>query len=108
MTEDNSPISVRYHGLDFMRAAMMLMGILLHVGVMYMAMPYGDDAAGIVADARDPYRDIEGYSMTAQRIAWAVHIFRMPAFMLLAGFFGAMMFQKRGAFSFLKIASVES
>tara|TARA_Y100000766_G_C18873255_1_gene589436 strand:- start:169 stop:1431 length:1263 start_codon:yes stop_codon:yes gene_type:complete len=102
MTKDSSPISVRYHGLDFMRAAMMLMGILLHVGVMYMAMPYGDDAAGIVADARDPYRDIEGYSMTAQRIAWAVHIFRMPAFMLLAGFFGAMMFQKRGAFSFLK------
>lgn len=48
-----------------MRAAMMMMGILLHAGVMYMAMPYGDDVAGIVADARDPYRDIEGYSMAA-------------------------------------------
>lgn len=102
MSEGNSSISVRYHGLDFMRAAMMMMGILLHAGVMYMAMPYGDDVAGIVADARDPYRDIEGYSMAAQRIAWSIHIFRMPAFMLLAGFFGAMMFQKRGAVSFLK------
>lgn len=41
-----------------MRAAMMMMGILLHAGVMYMAMPYGDDVAGIVADATDPYRNI--------------------------------------------------
>lgn len=58
MSEVNSPIYVRYHGLDFMRAAMMMMGILLHAGVMYMAMPYGDDVAGIVADATDPYRNI--------------------------------------------------
>ena len=50
MSEGNSSISVRYHGLDFMRAAMMMMGILLHAGVMYMAMPYGDDVASISAD----------------------------------------------------------
>ena len=49
MSEGNSSISVRYHGLDFMRAAMM-MGILLHAGVMYMTMPYGDDVASISAD----------------------------------------------------------
>ena len=102
METSTAPSSNRYHGLDFMRAAMMLMGILLHAGVMYMAMPFGEDSLGIIADARDPYRDMESYSTTAQRIVMSIHFFRMPAFMLLAGFFGAMMFQKRGATSFLK------
>ena len=102
MTAANMPISTRYHGLDFMRAGMMLMGILLHAGVMYMPLPYGHDSAAIIADPLDPYRDISGYSGVVQRIVMTIHFFRMPAFMLLAGFFGALVFQKRGPATFLK------
>ena len=94
MTAANMPIATRYHGLDFMRAGMMLMGILLHAGVMYMPLPYGHDSAAIIADPLDPYRDISGYSGVVQRIVMTIHFFRMPAFMLLAGFFGALVFQK--------------
>ena len=90
MTAANMPISTRYHGLDFMRAGMMLMGILLHAGVMYMPLPYGHDSAAIIADPLDPYRDISGYSGVVQKIVMMIHFFRMPAFMLLAGFFGAL------------------
>jgi glucan biosynthesis protein C len=79
---------------------MMLMGVLLHSGVMYMPMPYGADVSGVLADATDPYRDISGYSVAVQRIVITIHIFRMPAFMLLAGFFGSMLIQKRGDASF--------
>ena len=70
----------RYHGLDFLRAAMMLMGIILHVGVCYMPFPYGDDAAAILADFKNPYRDIESYSMSSQRLVLFINFFRMPAF----------------------------
>ena len=53
----------RYHGLDFVRGLMMLMGILLHAGVMYLPMPYGQDPMAILDDPRDPYRDIDGLSL---------------------------------------------
>ena len=91
----------RYHGLDFLRAAMMLMGIILHVGVCYMPFPYGDDAAAILADFKNPYRDIESYSMSSQRLVLFIHFFRMPAFMLLAGFFAALLTARRGSLNFL-------
>ena len=80
----------------------MLMGILLHAGVMYLPMPYGQDPMAILDDPRDPYRDIDGYSATVQRIVFTIHFFRMPAFMLLAGFFGAMILKRRGEGHFLK------
>ena len=78
---------MRYHGLDFLRAAMMLLGIALHSGVMYMPYPHEDDAVLILADSLNPFRDIGSYSMVAQRSVFLIHYFRMPAFMLLAGFF---------------------
>ena len=87
---------MRYHGLDFLRAAMMLLGIALHAGVMYMPHPHGNDAALILAEIRDPFRDIGGYSMVVQRSVFLIHFFRMPAFMLLAGFFAALLANNRG------------
>ena len=65
----------RYHGLDFLRAAMMLMGIILHVGVIYMPFPYGDDAAAIMADFKNPYRDIESFSNLSWRLVLFIHFF---------------------------------
>ena len=94
--------SARYHGLDFLRASMMLMGVLLHAGVMYMPLPYGESVEGVLSDPRDPYRDIGAYTGVAQRTVLVVHLFRMPAFMLLAGFFASLLVQRRGGREFLK------
>jgi peptidoglycan/LPS O-acetylase OafA/YrhL len=93
---------VRYHGLDFLRAFMMILGVVLHVGVMYMPEPYGNDIASILNDPKDPYRDIGAYSITIQRIVFVIHYFRMPAFMLLAGFFAALLLNKRGVKELIK------
>jgi len=87
---------MRYHGLDFLRAAMMLLGIALHAGVMYMAYPHENDAVLILEDSLNPFRDIGSYSMMAQRSVFLIHFFRMPAFMLLAGFFAALLVENRG------------
>jgi glucan biosynthesis protein C len=87
---------MRYHGLDFLRAAMMLLGIALHAGVMYMPYPHENDAVLILADSLNPFRDIGSYSMMAQRSVFLIHFFRMPAFMLLAGFFAALLVKNRG------------
>ena len=93
---------MRYHGLDLLRAAMMFLGVVLHVGVMYMPFPDEMDILTIAEEQRDPFRDVGGYNMTAQRIVWVIHFFRMPAFMLLAGFFAALLMEKRGARHLIK------
>ena len=87
---------MRYHGLDFLRAAMMLLGIAIHAGVMYMPYPHENNAALILEDSLNPFRDIGSYSMVAQRSVFLIHYFRMPAFMLLAGFFAALLVKNRG------------
>lgn len=75
---------------------MMLLGIALHAGVMYMPYPHENDPVLILADPLNPFRDIESYSMVAQRSVFLIHFFRMPAFMLLAGFFAALIVKNRG------------
>ncbi len=75
---------------------MMFLGVVLHVGVMYMPFPDEMDILTIAEEQRDPFRDVGGYNMTAQRIVWVIHFFRMPAFMLLAGFFAALLMEKKG------------
>ena len=92
----------RYHGLDFLRAFMMILGIVLHVGVMYMPEPYGNDIVSILDDPKDPYRDIGAYSITIQRLVFVIHYFRIPAFMLLAGFFASLVLNKRGVKQLIK------
>ena len=87
---------MRYHGLDFLRAAMMLLGIAIHAGVMYMPYPHENNAALILTDRLNPFRDIGSYSIVAQRSVFLIHYFRMPAFMLLAGFFAALLVKNRG------------
>jgi len=93
---------MRYHGLDFLRAAMMLLGIVIHAGVLYMPYPHENDTVSILADSLNSFRDIEGYNMVAQRSVFLIHFFRMPAFMLLAGFFAALLLKNRGNIHFFK------
>lgn len=77
----------RYHGLDFVRAAMMSLGVVLHTALVYM--PEG----WIYTDPNT----VEWSPL----LIWLIHSFRMPAFFVMAGFFGAMLYQRRGASGFI-------
>ena len=77
----------RYHGLDFVRASMMSLGVVLHTALVYM--PEG----WIYTDPNS----VEWSPM----IVWFIHTFRMSAFFVMAGFFGAMLYQRRGAWKFI-------
>ena len=80
----------RYHDLDALRAAAMLLGIVLHAALFLVpdAWPILDKKA-----SNDlPYGDVVS----------AIHGFRMPVFFLLSGFFTAMLWQRRGLGGVLK------
>ena len=74
----------RYHDLDALRAAAMLLGIVLHAALFLVpdAWPVLDRKASESL----PYDDIVN----------VIHGFRMPVFFLLSGFFTAMLWQRRG------------
>jgi glucan biosynthesis protein C len=83
------PDDDRYHGLDNLRAIMMWLGIVLHVGMSY-------------SEARTavPVHD-ETHSMLADVALAFIHAFRMPVFFVIAGFLGAMLLERRGPRAFL-------
>jgi glucan biosynthesis protein C len=75
----------RFHYMDGLRALAMLSGVLFHAALAYSPLmhPYFP-----VADrAQSPVVDL---------CIWFLHLFRMPLFFLVAGFFAAMLLQKRG------------
>ncbi|MEJ5927301.1 acyltransferase family protein [Corynebacterium sp. H128] len=79
----------RIHGLDAVRAAALLLGIVLH-GLM----PYTAQIPWLVDDS--------------QRAEWplvvisAIHFFRMTLFLVLAGYFGRLVRSRRGTRSYLR------
>jgi surface polysaccharide O-acyltransferase-like enzyme len=82
------PAANRYHALDGLRATMMFLGIYLHVVV------------GYTGDGRWPYIDphpAHGINITLG----IIHAFRMPAFYVMAGFFGALLWDRRGVAAFV-------
>ncbi len=76
----------RYHALDSLRGFAMLLGVVLHAAISFMANP---PAFWSVRD-NDPFP-------AADLILFAVHDFRMQLFFLLAGFFGCLLYLKYGA-----------
>ena len=76
----------RYHGLDFIRASMLLLGVVIHVAASFVEGPAGADW---------PYRD-PNTTPWAGFIVLAIHIFRMPAFFVIAGFFAALIQDRKG------------
>jgi glucans biosynthesis protein C len=83
----NPHTGTRYHALDALRATMMLLGIYLHVVV------------GYTGDGRWPYIDphpAHGINITLG----VIHSFRMPTFYVMAGFFGALLWDRRGFATF--------
>jgi glucans biosynthesis protein C len=80
----------RYHALDALRAGMMLLGLVLHSAINYAeiglsAWPYQDPQTTVVADL----------------VVFFIHLFRMPVFFVVAGFFAAMLWQREGVRGFL-------
>ena len=80
--------SDRYHALDAVRATALLLGVALHA-----AQPF---VAGL------PWIAPEPPSTVLAGIWYTIHMFRMPVFFLIAGFFGRMMLERRGIADFVK------
>jgi len=79
-----SPTLPRLHGLDAMRAAMMLLGLVLHSATSYTATPLG---------ATWPYQD-GSTSAVFDWLVFIIHLFRMPAFFVMAGFFASFLYHR--------------
>jgi len=80
----------RLHALDNLRALMMWLGIVLHVAINHLTI-----------DSPLPWRDPKT-SPLADLLLLFIHSFRMPVFFVLAGFFVALLAERRGANGMLK------
>lgn len=76
----------RYHAFDSLRASMMLLGIVLHAAVSYTAVKL--PAWG--------FRDPHNHHLSFDLLVLFIHQFRMPLFFVMAGFFAALLVEKRG------------
>lgn len=73
----------RLHGLDALRGGALLLGVALHGAMSYLPV-----TVWVVPD--------EQTSPVAGALFFAVHLFRMTTFFLLAGLFGRMMLRRKG------------
>lgn len=83
----SSEPQARLHALDGLRGTMMLLGLVFHGACSYVT----TDITKVW-----PYHDA-AQSPAADLLMSFLHAFRMPIFFVLAGFFAAMMLEKRGA-----------
>ncbi|MCB1602752.1 MAG: acyltransferase family protein, partial [Xanthomonadales bacterium] len=79
------PAAERLHYLDNLRALAMLAGVLFHAALAYSPLvhplfPTADRQTSALIDG----------------LVWFSHLFRMPLFFLIAGFFTALLVQRRG------------
>lgn len=79
----------RLHGLDGLRGAALLLGVVLHASLSFFPAQIW-----IVAD--------DAKSVWASGLFFVIHLFRMVSFFLIAGLFGHMMLKRRGAMGFIK------
>ena len=77
----------RFHELDALRGAAMLLGIVLHAALFLVP---------DVWPTQDPWLKEVGDDSPYGLIVAAIHGFRMPVFFLLSGFFTAMLWERRG------------
>ena len=80
----------RLHAIDNLRAALMWLGIVLHVAINHMTGP-----------SLLPFKDAR-VTFLADVLLLFIHAFRMPAFFVLAGFLAAMMVAARGPGAMMK------
>jgi len=91
---NNAQSSPRLDALDNLRALMMWLGIVLHVAVNH-----------VTTHSPLPWRDPKT-SPVADLLLLFIHSFRMPVFFILAGFFAALLAERRGADGMLKNRSL--
>ncbi|WP_395943048.1 acyltransferase family protein [Brevundimonas sp.] len=89
MTTTDIERSERLHGLDALRGGALLLGVVLHG-----AMSFFPTQIWIVAD--------DQRSAWASGLFFAIHLFRMASFFLIAGLFAHMMLGRRGVWGFVK------
>jgi glucan biosynthesis protein C len=75
----------RFHYMDNLRALAMLSGVLFHAALAYSPL----------AHAYVPTAD-RGQSEAVDACLWFLHLFRMPLFFVVAGFFAALLVDRRG------------
>ncbi|AZQ61713.1 2,3,4,5-tetrahydropyridine-2,6-carboxylate N-succinyltransferase [Flammeovirga pectinis] len=85
--------SERLHSLDALRGIMMLLGLIIHSAITYGSADYGG-----AWRLKDPLTT----HFTNDYIGLLIHVFRMPIFFLIAGFFGALLFYDKGTLGMLK------
>lgn len=89
MTTDIDRPAERLHGLDALRAGALLLGVVLHASLSFFP-----EQIWIVAD--------DSRSIGSTWIFFAIHLFRMTAFFLIAGLFAHMMMARRGWAAFAR------
>jgi peptidoglycan/LPS O-acetylase OafA/YrhL len=85
------PAPERLHALDAVRGFALLLGIVLHATLSFVPAP---TRFWIIQDNHP--------SMTLAVLFFAIHVFRMTTFFVIAGFFAHMSFHRRGARDFIK------
>jgi len=75
----------RIHSMDNLRALAMLAGVVFHAALAYSPLMHPIWPA---ADA--------GRSAVVDALAWFLHMFRMPLFFVVAGYFAALLVARRG------------
>lgn len=88
----SATVVARYHALDSLRAAMMLLGVVLHIAISYGIQPYG---------RAWPYKDAST-NQVCDLLVNFIHVFRMPVFFVMAGFFAALLHDRRGLGAMLR------
>jgi glucan biosynthesis protein C len=75
----------RVYALDALRAVMMLLGLVLHTSVIYS--PYPSTVRTIMAQETAP---------VFHHLVDLIHSFRMQTFFLVSGYFGALLYYRKG------------
>ncbi|MBF0442318.1 MAG: acyltransferase family protein [Oligoflexales bacterium] len=82
----------RIHGLDAMRACMMLLGLIVHAAGSYVP---------TFPTAEWPFRDPNSAPLLLYVVLF-IKVFRMPAFFMFAGFFTALLLARQSVGAFLR------
>ena len=83
----------RYHGLDGLRAFAMLLGIVLHATLPYFAR---------IAEVEFMWPADDDQSLALLVLFDFIHLWRMPVFFLLAGFFAHLVLERRSTRVFIR------
>lgn len=91
MNESLNMSAQRLHYMDNLRALAMLVGVVFHA-----TLAYGPLMQNVWFTASGEYH--VGFDV----FNWFSHLFRMPLFFMIAGYFALMLLEKRGVVGFLK------